>query len=395
MQEKFSRKTILSIFMLGTFAVGMTEYVVTGLLTQFANDLHVDVSTTGLLLSVYAISVAIFGPLIRILTIKYSPKPLLLGLTAIFIISNIIAANAPNFETLLASRLFSATMHAPFFGVCMNLAVRISEPAKRTGAISAVQGGLTIAVMLGVPFGSFLGGMLNWRLVFWLIAILGLLTFIGLAIVTPNAKPTEAPNLRKELRNLKNRHVLMVVAIIVFGLSGIFTAYTFIEPMLREITGFDITGVTIALFFFGLGGVIGNIASGKIRPSRLTSWLIAALGAFAIVLAVYTFLIQHAFLALVMSFLFGAGAFGLAPILNAKIIISSPEAPSLSGTIAASVFNLANFIGATLGSSLLDGGLTYTMITFVAAGMMLIGMILTVIMFRIEDKSIFSDTGND
>lgn len=375
--------------MLGTFAIGMTEYVVTGLLTQFAEDLNVDISTTGLLLSVYAISVAIFGPLLRIITIKYSPKPLLLGFMAIFIISNLIAANASSFEMLLLSRLFSAIMHAPFFGVCMNLAVRISEPAKRTSAISAVQGGLTIAVMLGVPFGSFLGGLLNWRLVFWFIALIGILTFIGLAIVTPNVKPAEASNLKKELRNLKNKNVIMVIAIIVFGLSGIFTAYTFNEPMLRKIADFDITGVTAGLFFFGLGGVIGNIASGKIRPSRLTSWLIASLGAFAVVLALYTLLIQHAFLALIMSFLFGAGAFGLAPILNAKIIIASPEAPSLSGTVAASVFNLANCIGATLGSFLLDAGLSYTLITLVAAGMLVFGMILTIVMFKVEDRSLF------
>lgn len=391
MQKNFSRKTILFIFMLGTFAIGMTEYVVTGLLTQFAEDLNVDISTTGLLLSVYAISVAIFGPLLRIMTIKYSPKPLLLWFMAIFFISNMIAANAPNFEILLLSRLLSATMHAPFFGVCMNLAVRISAPAKRTSAISAVQGGLTIAVMLGVPFGSFLGGVLDWRLVFWFIAIIGLLTFIGLAIVTPNAKPVEAANLKKEIRNLKNINVLMVIAIIVFGLSGIFTAYTFIEPMLREIAGFDIKGVTFGLFFFGLGGVVGNIASGKIRPSRLTSWLIVSLGAFSIILALYTFLIQHALLAIVMSFLFGAGAFGLAPILNAKIIIAAPEAPSLSGTVAASVFNLANCIGATLGSFLLDAGLVYTVITMVAAAMMLLGMILAIVMFKVEDRSLFQD----
>ena len=390
-QKNFSRKTILFTFMLGTFAIGMTEYVVTGLLTQFAEDLNVDISTTGLLLSVYAISVAIFGPLLRIMTIKYSPKPLLLWFMAIFFISNMIAANAPNFEILLLSRLLSATMHAPFFGVCMNLAVRISAPAKRTSAISAVQGGLTIAVMLGVPFGSFLGGVLDWRLVFWFIAIIGLLTFIGLAIVTPNAKPVEAANLKKEIRNLKNINVLMVIAIIVFGLSGIFTAYTFIEPMLRDIAGFDMKGVTFGLFFFGLGGVVGNIASGKIRPSRLTSWLIVSLGAFSIILALYTFLIQHALLAIVMSFLFGAGAFGLAPILNAKIIIAAPEAPSLSGTVAASVFNLANCIGATLGSFLLDAGLVYTVITMVAAAMMLLGMILAIVMFKVEDRSLFQD----
>src|SRR5699024_2702280 len=142
-------KWVLIVFMIGTFSVGMTEYVVTGLLTQFAEDLNVEVSTTGLLLSVYALSVAFFGPLLRMMTIKFPSKPLLVGLMAVFVISNIIAATAANFGVLLLSRLFSATMHAPFFGLCMSLAVHISAPHKRTGAIAAVQGGLTIAIMLG------------------------------------------------------------------------------------------------------------------------------------------------------------------------------------------------------------------------------------------------------
>ncbi|QKY70639.1 MFS transporter [Lentibacillus sp. CBA3610] len=393
MRLNFSRNIILTVFMLGTFAIGMTEYVVTGLLTQFAADLNVDVSTTGLLLSVYAISVAIFGPLLRMTTIKFPPKPLLLALTGVFIISNIIAATAPNFEVLLLSRLLSATMHAPFFGLCMNLAVNISKPEERTRAIVAVQGGLTIAVMLGVPFGSFLGGALDWRLVFLSIAILGILTFVGLSFVTPNVKPTEAPKLKKELGIFKNKNALMVIAIIVFGFSGNFTAYTFIEPMMQEFADFGVTGITTGLFFFGLGGVVGNLVSGKFQPPRLTERLMAALGIFAVVLALFTFLLPYAPLTFVMCFLFGAGAFGVVPILNSKIIIGAPEAPSLSGTIAASVFNLANSIGATLGTILLNTGLTYTMITFVAAGMMLFGMLLTIFMHRVEDKSLFQTHG--
>lgn len=118
-QINVSSKIVLAIFMIGTFSVGMTEYVVTGLLTQFANDLDVDVSTTGLLLSVYAISVAVFGPILRMVTLKFSPKPLLVGLMALFVISNIIAATAPSFEVLLLSRLLSAAMHAPFFLACV------------------------------------------------------------------------------------------------------------------------------------------------------------------------------------------------------------------------------------------------------------------------------------
>ncbi|YCA44708.1 MFS transporter [Bacillus sp. JZ8] len=385
-----SRNIILTVFMISTFAIGMTEYVVTGLLTQFAEDLHVNVSTTGLLLSIYAISVAIFGPLLRIATIRLPSKPLLLGLMGLFIISNIIAATAPNFQVLVLSRLLSAVMHAPFFGLCMSIAFTLSTPEKGTRAIAAVQGGLTIAIMLGVPFGSYLGGIFDWRYVFWFVALLGFISLIGLILVVPNQKVGVAPNLRSELKIFKNRNVLLVLAIIVFGFSGVFTAYTFTEPMLTQIAGFNVTNITIGLFVFGVGAVIGTFASGKIPPHLLTERLMMVLIGLAAVLALFTFLIPFKFVAFVMCFLFGAGTFGTTPILNAKIILAGKEAPSLSGTIAASIFNLANSIGATLSTVFLNVGASFTLITLIASGMILFGLLLTFVTHKVEDKSLFA-----
>jgi MFS transporter, DHA1 family, inner membrane transport protein len=385
-----SRNIILTVFMISTFAIGMTEYVVTGLLTQFAEDLHVNVSTTGLLLSVYAISVAIFGPLLRIATIRLPSKPLLLGLMGLFIISNIIAATAPNFQVLVLSRLLSAVMHAPFFGLCMSIAFTLSTPEKGTRAIAAVQGGLTIAIMLGVPFGSYLGGIFDWRYVFWFVALLGFISLIGLILVVPNQKVGVTPNLRSELKIFKNRNVLLVLAIIVFGFSGVFTAYTFTEPMLTQIAGFNVTNITIGLFVFGVGAVIGTFASGKIPPHLLTERLMVVLIGLAAVLALFTFLIPFKFVAFIMCFLFGAGTFGTTPILNAKIILAGKEAPSLSGTIAASIFNLANSIGATLSTVFLNVGASFTLITLIASGMILFGLILTFVTHKVEDKSLFA-----
>jgi len=391
---QLSRNLILGVFMISTFAIGMTEYVVTGLLTQFSVDLNVDLSKTGLLLSVYAISVAIFGPILRMATIKLPPKPLLIGLMVIFIISNTMAATAPNFEILLLSRLVSAIMHAPFFGVCMTVAFNLSTPEKGPRAIAAVQGGLTIAIMLGVPFGSYLGGIFEWRYVFWTIVLIGVVALIGLALVTPNQKVEGTPNLRKELRIFKNPNVLLVLAIIVFGFSGVFTAYTFTEPMLHAIAGLGTIGITIGLFLFGLGAVIGNFISGKIPSQLLTKRLILALGVLALILALFTFLIPFKIMAFAMCFLFGAGTFGTTPILNSKIILAGKEAPSLSGTIAASVFNLANSIGATLSTLFLNTGASFTLITLIAAGMITFGMILTFITHKVEDKSLFLQTNS-
>ena len=375
--------------MISTFAIGMTEYVVTGLLTQFANDFQVSVSTTGLLLSAYAIGVAIFGPLLRVLTIKFSPKPLLIAMMVLFILSNILAAMAPTFNIMILSRLCSAIMHAPFFGLCMSMAMNISSYDKRPAAIAAVNGGLTIAVMLGVPFGSFIGGMFDWRYVFWFISGIGIISLIGLIIVTPNIKPTEVPKLKEELTIFKNKSVMLIIAIIVFGFSGVFTAYTFLEPMLRDYANFDVTGITLSMLFFGIGAVLGNFASGRIAPYQLTKRLMLVLIGLALVLTLFTTLIQFSLLAFIMVFLFGIGTFGTTPILNAKIIIGAREAPALSGTIAASVFNLANAIGATLGTGLLNIGASFTIITLVAAAMILFGLLLTYITDKVEDKTLF------
>ncbi len=385
-----SRKTIITVFMIGAFAVGMTEYVVTGLLTQFAADLDVAVSTTGLLLSVYALSVALFGPVIRLLTLKFSPKLLLLILVSIFIISNIIAATAPNFEVLLLSRLLSASMHAPFFGVMMSLAMAISPPHKKTSAIALVNGGLVIAVMLGVPFGSYIGSVLDWRIVFWMIVTLGVITLIGMILVTPNYRTAEVPKISAELSALKDKNVIMLIITIVFGFSGVFTAYTFLEPMLREIANMGNLGVTFSMLMFGTFAVIGNFSSGSIQPGKLTGAVTLVIMFLAIVLFGLTFMLQVPYLAYIAAGLFGLGTFGISPMLNAKIIFAAVTAPALAGTLAASVFNLANAIGASLGSVLLSSNFSYMEITFVAGGMLIFGALCMVATHFIEDKNRFT-----
>lgn len=385
-----SRNTIITVFMIGAFAVGMTEYVVTGLLTQFAADLDVAVSTTGLLLSVYALSVALFGPVIRLLTLKFSPKLLLLILISIFIISNIIAATAPNFEVLLLSRLLSASMHAPFFGVMMSLAMAISPPHKKTGAIALVNGGLVIAVMLGVPFGSYIGSVLDWRVVFWMIVTLGVINLLGLILVTPNFKIADVPKITAELSALKDKNVIMLIITIVFGYSGVFTAYTFLEPMLREIANMGDLGVTFSMLMFGTFAVIGNFSSGRVQPGKLTRAVTLVILFVAIVLLGFTFMLKVPYLAYLAAGLFGLGTFGISPMLNAKIIFAAITAPALAGTLAASVFNLANAIGASLGSVLLSNNFSYTEITFIAGGMLIFGALCMVATHFIEDKDRFT-----
>ncbi|AXV41317.1 MFS transporter [Staphylococcus warneri] len=381
-------KMMFFIFMLGTFTVGMAEYVVTGLLTQISDDMHVSISSAGLLVSVYAISVAVIGPFMRIFTMKVHAHRLLPVLVAIFIVSNLVGMLAPNFNVLLLSRLMSAAMHAPFFGVCMSVAAAVAPPAKKPQAIALVQAGLTIAVMIGVPFGSFLGGLANWRVVFGIMIILAVITMLGMMKFTPHVSLSAEANISKELTVFKNPHILIVISIIVFGYSGVFTTYTFMEPMIHEYAPFKIIGLTVCLFLFGLGGVIGNLVTGSVPEHALTKYLFYTFFLLFITIILFVTFVHYAVLALLICFLFGFGTFGTTPLLNSKIILSAHEAPLLASTLAASIFNVANFIGAILGSILLSIGLPYMTITFISGGIIILGIILNTVNNVYEKKHI-------
>ncbi|WP_145541420.1 MFS transporter [Staphylococcus warneri] len=381
-------KMMFFIFMLGTFTVGMAEYVVTGLLTQISDDMHVSISSAGLLMSVYAISVAVIGPFMRIFTMKVHAHRLLPVLVAIFIVSNLVGMLAPNFNVLLLSRLMSAAMHAPFFGVCMSVAAAVAPPAKKPQAIALVQAGLTIAVMIGVPFGSFLGGLANWRVVFGIMIILAVITMLGMMKFTPHVSLSAEANISKELTVFKNPHILIVISIIVFGYSGVFTTYTFMEPMIHDYAPFKIIGLTVCLFLFGLGGVIGNLVTGSVPEHALTKYLFYTFFLLFITIILFVTFVHYAVLALLICFLFGFGTFGTTPLLNSKIILSAHEAPLLASTLAASIFNVANFIGAILGSILLSIGLPYMTITFISGGIIILGIILNTVNNVYEKKHI-------
>lgn len=381
-------KMMFFIFMLGTFTVGMAEYVVTGLLTQISDDMHVSISSAGLLVSVYAISVAVIGPFMRIFTMKVHAHRLLPVLVAIFIVSNLVGMLAPNFNVLLLSRLMSAAMHAPFFGVCMSVTAAVAPPAKKPQAIALVQAGLTIAVMIGVPFGSFLGGLANWRVVFGIMIILAVITMLGMMKFTPHVSLSAEANISKELTVFKNPHILIVISIIVFGYSGVFTTYTFMEPMIHDYAPFKIIGLTVCLFLFGLGGVIGNLVTGSVPEHALTKYLFYTFFLLFITIILFVTFVHYAVLALLICFLFGFGTFGTTPLLNSKIILSAHEAPLLASTLAASIFNVANFIGAILGSILLSIGLPYMTITFISGGIIILGIILNTVNNVYEKKHI-------
>lgn len=244
-------KLIIAIFMICTFSIGFTEYVVMGILTSISKDLSVPISSTGLLVTAYAGSVCLTGPIVTILSVKMPRKPVLIGLMSVFVLSNALSFLAPNFTVLLISRILSASIHGAFFATTMVFVSEMVPPEKRAAAAASMNGGLTIALMLGVPFGSYLGDLFNWRIVFLMIAFLGLIGLAGIWLTVPHRKPKVVPKLIHEWDVFKNKQVLFSFAITIFGYSGVFIAYTFIEPMLRHSAGFGSLGITAALFAYG------------------------------------------------------------------------------------------------------------------------------------------------
>ncbi|SUM30844.1 chloramphenicol resistance protein YfhI [Staphylococcus gallinarum] len=232
----------------------------------------------------------------------------------------------------------------------------------------------------------FLGSFTNWRTVFGIMVLLAVITFIGVLKFTPNVSLSTEANVKDELTVFKNKHILIIIAIIVFGFSGVFTSYTFMEPMIHEFAPFKTVGLTVCLFMFGLGGVIGNLTTGNIPQRKLTQYLFYTFLLLFITILLFVTVLHVTVLAFIICFMFGFGTFGTTPLLNSMIILNAHEAPLLASTLAASVFNLANFIGAILGSLLLNIGLPYIEITFVSASIILLGIILNFINFIYERK---------
>ncbi|WP_026588779.1 MULTISPECIES: MFS transporter [Bacillus] len=379
-------KLIIMIFMICTFSIGFTEYIVMGILTSISNDLSIPISSTGLLVTAYAGSVCLTGPIVTILSVKLPRKPVLLGLMGIFIIANTLSIFAPNFTVLLISRILSASIHGAFFATTMVFVSEMVPPEKRAAAAASMNGGLTIALMLGVPFGSFLGDLFNWRVVFAMVACLGLIGFIGILMTVPHRKPKVVPKLIHEWGVFKNKQVLFSFAITIFGYSGVFIAYTFIEPMLRHSAGFGSLGITASLFAYGFGGVVGNFYAGKVPFHLLTRTMIGVMIALMSILAVFPFVTGHPAGAIIVTFLFGAGAFGTVPLLQTKVVAASEYGTTIATSVSIAAFNLANALGAWIGGLILNASGYYTYLATGGALMTLCGLMLTMFAYASEKR---------
>ncbi|WP_138753945.1 MFS transporter [Paenibacillus sinopodophylli] len=364
--------SILSLTV-GAFAIGMTEFVIMGLLPNVAQDLGVSISSAGQLITMYALGVAVGAPILTILTHRIPQKKLLLLLMVLFIIGNAISVIAPSYAVLMGARMLTALTHGTFFGVGAVIASNLVRPDKRAGAVSIMMAGLTIANIIGVPLGTFIGQHMGWRASFGAIAIMGVLALIGILLFIPKLKPEQPVSIVKQISALASPKLMLFLLIGALGNAGLFAVFTYIAPLLVQVSGFAEHSVTWILVLFGIGVTIGNIVGGKLADWKLLPAILGLYLAICIILAILTFTIYSPVAAVITIFFWGAASFAVMPGLQVRIMSLAQAAPALASTSSHSAGNLGNAAGAFI------GGLVITHLSITAlpwVGALLVGAAL-------------------
>ncbi len=352
---------------IGAFGIGTTEFVIMGLLPEVATDFGVSIPTAGYLVSGYALGVVLGAPLMSVLGTRISRKRMLLLLMGLFIAGNLLSALAPSFGVMLTGRVVASLAHGAFFGIGSIVAADLVAPEKKAGAIAMMFTGLTVANVVGVPLGTFVGQSYGWRITFAAVAALGVLGLAGVARLVPETPKPEGVRLRHELAAFRNVQVLLAMAMTVLGFGGVFAAITYLAPMMTGIAGYSAGSVTWLLVLFGLGMVGGNLVGGKFADRALMPLLYVSLGALAVVLALFTITAHHQIAAAVTIVLIGALGFATVPPLQKRVLDQAAGAPTLASAVNIGAFNLGNALAAWLGGLVIAAGLGYTAPNWVGA----------------------------
>lgn len=360
----------------GAFGIGTTEFVIMGLLLQVAADLRVSVPAAGLLISGYALGVFLGAPLLTVASRRWPRKRVLLALMLMFTAGNLACALAPSYAALMAARVVTSLAHGTFFGVGAVVATTLVPPQRKASAISTMFTGLTVATLLGVPAGAWLGLQYGWRATFWAVAAIGALATVVIAALVPadrDAPP--APPLREELHAVGRAPVLLGLATTVLGYAGVFAVYTYVQPLLTRVTGVADSAVSPLLLVFGVGMIVGNVLGGRLADRRPRQALPLSLGALAVVLAALTLALPSAPAMALGIGLLGVAAFATVAPLQVWVLGKAGEAGRhLASSLNIGAFNLGNALGAWLGGLVLGHGGSLSQLPWVAALLTLAGL---------------------
>lgn len=367
----------------GAFGIGVTEFVIMGLLLDVSKDLGVTISLAGLLISGYALGVVVGAPLLTALTTRWPRKNVLIGLMIIFTIGNLACAIAPSYGFLMAARILTALSHGTFFGVGSIVATSLVTPDKKASAIAIMFTGLTVANIIGVPFGTWLGQHFGWRSTFWAVTLVGVIAVTVLSIFVPKDKvDPEAADWKADLKAMGQRPVLLGLLTTVLGFGGVFAVFTYIAPILTQITGFKEAAVSPILLLFGVGLVIGNLAGGKLADKHLLPTVLGSLLLLAVTLALMTFTTHSKVMSVLFVLLLGASAFATVAPLQMWVMEKAVGAgQGLASSFNIAAFNLGNALGAWLGGYVIAHGPGLGAIPWVSA-LLPLGAVVIVLFSR-------------
>ncbi|MEV0171218.1 MFS transporter [Streptomyces sp. NPDC050803] len=362
---------------LGAFGIGLTEFLVAGLLPQVATDLAVSEATAGWLISGYALSVAVGAIALTAATARLPRKNVLVALLTLFVIGNLLSAVAPTYPAMLLGRIIAALCHGSFFGIGSLVARSLAAPEKKSRAVAVMFAGLTLANVLGVPFGALIGERWGWRAAFWAVTAIGVLALAGIATLVPTATPDHRthPALRTQIRAFRSPQVWLTLTATALGYGGMFGAFSYIAYTFTEVSGFSPTAVAWLLMLYGVGLVVGNLLGGRAADHDRDRTLLIALLGLTVTLTLFGLLAASPTASIVLVFLLGLTGFAAVPGLITRVTDHAHGAPLAAGANV-SASNLGNALGAWLGGLALTAGLGYTAPLHVGAGITLTAVVV-------------------
>jgi DHA1 family inner membrane transport protein len=393
---------------LGGFGIGLTEFVIAGLLPRVGHSLAVSEAAAGWLISGYALTVAIGAIVVTAATARLPRKAVLVGLVALFVIGNLLSAIAPNYPVMLLGRVVAALCHGSFFGLGSLVARRLVAPERASRAVAVMFAGLTVANVLGVPFGALVGERWGWRATFWAITGIGVIAAVAIAVLVPGwagavNRPHDAEGshtatdrengLRVQLRAFRSGQVWLTLAATALGYGGMFGAFSYLAYTFTRVTGFSSTDVAWLLVVYGSGLVIGNMAGGRAADRNRDLTLIASLAGLTATLTVFGLLASSPAASVVLVFLTGLFGFAGVPGMITRVTDHAHGVPLAAGANV-SASNIGNALGAWLGGVAISSGLGYTAPLYVGAAIVLAGLAVMIVAARGSRRDAQPDTSD-
>ncbi|MGA5197494.1 Cmx/CmrA family chloramphenicol efflux MFS transporter [Streptomyces exfoliatus] len=377
----------LAVYILGlsVFALGTSEFMLSGLVPALAEDMNVSIPRAGLLISAFAIGMVIGAPLLAVATLRLPRKTTLIALITVFGLGQIAGALAPNYAILFASRIVSALACAGFWAVGAAVAIAMVPVGSRARAMAVMIGGLSIANVLGVPAGAFLGEHLGWRSAFWAVGAASAIALVGVVTRIPHIPlPQEKPRLKRELAIYRDRQVLLSIVVTALAAGGVFCAFSYLAPLLTDVSGLDKSWVSGVLGLFGIGAVVGTAIGGRVADAHLFGVMLTGITASTVFLVALALFATSPTATIVLTFLLGVSAFYTAPALNARMFNVAGAAPTLAGATTTAAFNLGNTGGPWLGGTVIDAGLGFASTAWAGAAMTTVGLATAAVALKLH-----------